>query len=468
MAPMSHDEDQYVAAAMLARSLRPFVDFMHMQTPLQADAFRYVAAAFPGHAFMALRLANAACALGILALVQRAQRQSGVGLAPAWVATLSLAGCASFGFIASVARNDALPALLLAAATCIAIAARGRGEWLVAGILLGLASSAKISFAIPAATLGAWLLIVNLRSRAGLGTVFAYGTGGVVGLLPALLTWHAAPEVFVYGVVQFASEAVFDWYRANGLEAKLMQSAKLVALPLFLMQGPGLAASVLVTWRARSLPSVAAPVVALAIGGLAAAAAPTPVWTQYLMTLLPPLFVLTGVTLTGLTHLWRERLCALLVLLAAGGAIGISVAGLLDWLRTGEPAALRVTHEAHWIGDVLRARGVQHGTVTTLTQSVVIDSGFAIDRRFAGGAQLFRSADRRSNAEQVQFHMVGFRTLDAAFAADPPVAIVTGYEGASPVNRRLFPDDALAGWAKAHGYTPILSPIGRATLWVHR
>ncbi|MGL4542517.1 MAG: hypothetical protein ACRCUI_08425, partial [Polymorphobacter sp.] len=58
------------------------------------------------------------------------------------------------------------------------------------------------------------------------------------------------------------------------------------------------------------------------------------------------------------------------------------------------------------------------------------------------------------------------RTLDAGLARQPPLAIVTGFEGKSTINRKRYPDAALIDWARRHGYVPVASPISRAMLWI--
>ncbi|TFU03751.1 DUF2029 domain-containing protein [Polymorphobacter arshaanensis] len=467
MSPVSHDENQYVAAVWLAQHSLPFIDFLYLQTPLQPLLFN-VLVGHPGQDFIVLRLANAVCGLLVLMLVHATQRRLDVPDRTAWVATLALAGCTSFLFDVSVARNDVLPALLLAAATWLIVDARTPLRWAAVGVALGLAASSKISFGFAGATVGGWLLFETLVRRRRWSEFLGYGVGGIAGLLPALYFWHAAPAAFMFGVMTFGTEGVFDWYRQNGLDGRLTQAAKLWQAPWYLAQGPALAALLLLVWRRRTLPKRAAPIAMLLIGGIIGALAPTPIWKQYFMPALIPLFVLTGLVLAGLPAPHARRAKWLLLAMAAVATIGFAVSAIIDIRRTGAPAALRTTAEAQWIGQSLRAAGYSpaDGKIASFTPLVVIDSGFDLDPRFATGVFVFRSGNLRSDAELAAFHAISSRTLDAAFAAAPPLAIVTGYEHRSPINRQRFPDEALNDWAARHGYRQLQSPVDSAVLWL--
>ncbi|MGL4542566.1 MAG: glycosyl transferase, partial [Polymorphobacter sp.] len=384
-----------------AATLRPFVDFLYLQTPLQPLLFKGLVGLVPGWDFIVLRLANAACGLGTLALVWLTQRRLGVPPATAWVATLALAGCVSFIFAVSGARNDALPTLLLAAAAWLSVDARRAWHWAVIGALLGLAASAKISFALPGAALGLWLVVQAGRGQQDWRAPLACGVGAALGLVPSLLAWAAAPDAFLYGVLGFANEAGYDWYRQNGLAARLHFTAKLWQTPWYLAQGPALAALLLVGWRWRVMPARATAIAVLLAGGFIGALLPTPMWKQYFMPVLPPLFILTGVALAGMGRAHAGRARVLLLVLAVAASLGFAFAAGLEWRRYGQPAGLRVVAQAHWLGDTLRAAGhtPADGAVASFTPAMVIDSGFALDRRFATGVFVFRSGDLRTDDE---------------------------------------------------------------------
>ena len=206
-----------------------------------------VAALTDGWSFVALRLVNAAGGLALLVLVFAAQRRAGIPKGDALWTTVLCGSCTSFLFAVSVARNDALPALLLGVA--LWAGARGRPlDWGLAGLSLGLAASLKISFGVPVAFGGFWLTWQWLRapSRNGALGVLAWGVGGVAGLMPTALAWAGSPAAFDYGVFQYAAEGAKIWYDLNGLSERLSLVAKARDSFLVLMMGPALIALALV------------------------------------------------------------------------------------------------------------------------------------------------------------------------------------------------------------------------------
>ena len=222
--PFSGDEDIFIGVALLSGS-KPYVDFFYPQPPLNLYVWAPIVSLFESHGFMALRLTSAVMGVAVLALVYVIQRQLDVERRIAIACSALLGCCYGFQYGSAVVRNDALPALLLAAGMLIAILAmRARLQaWLAWGevaLLLGLATSAKISYACPLAGAGLFVLVEFLRRRLSFGSVVAFSGGGLAGLAPCLLAWSAAPEAFVYGVFTYGMTAPIEWYRAIGMEWK--------------------------------------------------------------------------------------------------------------------------------------------------------------------------------------------------------------------------------------------------------
>lgn len=230
---LNHDEDQYFAATVLALHGLPFRDFLYLQTPLQPIATARITALFPGHVIEALRLLSAALAALVGLTVYAGQRRLGV---PARVALLSMLLMASsyiFQFCASVFRNDTLPALFLGLGLLSALAALGDSRrrtlsWALAGLCLAASADAKVSFAVPAAAVGGFLIFEVLRRRSRFSDLLSFGLGAAVGLAPVFLIWTAAPEAFDYGVFGYFAQGPDDWYRANGMSGTLGPASKLI------------------------------------------------------------------------------------------------------------------------------------------------------------------------------------------------------------------------------------------------
>ena len=478
--PVDHDEGQYVAAAALARRLVPYADFAYLQTPLQLYLAAPLASVARGWAFVALRLANAAMGLGELALVYAVQRRLGVGRGRALAAAGLLLAAYPFEFSSAVARNDALPALLESAAMLAGIEAlRMRRAawalWTLAGLLLGLAASAKLSYVFPPSATGLFLLWSVWRGRIGLPSLIGFGLGGLTGLLPCLLAWLRAPEGFLWGAVTFAETAPGDWFGRIGQGHRLWLPVRAAEGAFHLGVGPALAVVVGVGLALVRLggKDAAGPAVvfvrALALAGLAAAFAPSPMQRQYLAPLLPPLFVLWGV-LDPPARLPGAARATTRLLLAAGIAVGLGRAGYvlghaaIGWIAGRPPPALALTAEAHWLGRTLVRLGVR-GPVATISPQLEPDSGVPLDPRFASGVFAYRTGDLVSDAQQRRLRILSPRTLAAGLDTDPPGALVTGLETPQGVGRRN-PDDDLRAYARTHGYDRRLSPDGAVELWV--
>lgn len=486
--PVNHDESQYVAAAALAAHARPYADFIYLQTPLQLYLTAPLVGLFPGWLFIALRLVNALMGTVVLGLVYLAQRRLGADARRAAAGAGLLALGYVFQFCFSLVRNDALPALLEALAILAVLEALRRGArapwlWAAGGACLGAAASAKLSYVMPLAFAGLFVLAQTALRRVSIASLLACGLGAAIGLLPCLLAWRTAPAAFVWDVFGFPTSGPLDWYRSLGQGARLGLVSRLGDGAFHLMVGPGLAvlfavlASGVAAWRMRVRQGEAWTALApermllwlLTLAGLVAALSPVPMQRQYLLPLLTPLVVLWGPQGEDWRRVDRRLRPAILALMAVGGAIGLGRlayvfgdAVLLQAKGSGVPA-IALTAEAHWIGARLRAARAT-GFVSTPSPQVVIDSGYPLDPRFAAGPFVYRSGDDLTDADQLRLHAVSPRTLARFLDADPPAAIVTGYESAPRAPPDL--DGAFRAYAAARGYRLERSPVGKAELYL--
>jgi len=474
IAPVNHDESQYLAAAVFNRSRLPFVDYLYLQTPLQPFLAAPIAALTVGYNFIALRIATAVVAMAALWLVFRCQRLLGVEQRPALAFTMLLALTYSFQFGATVVRNDILPALLLGLGQYLALSAMTGGRrgllWVAAGLAFGAAAAAKISYAVPALAVGVFhgLMMLRHRNRDAFADASACAGGAFIGLLAIAIPYLLAPAAFLYGVFEYGVQAPFHWYSLNGAGYRLGLDWKLIDTADALFRGPA--------WLALAVVSVAAVkrgkrsdahllLDLLIVAGLVAALLPTPTWKQYLIPLLPPLFVRLGLA-------WRDGVAAGLRWrrILIGAFILTGLVGLAEPVRWASRAMknkanpITATQEAHWIGERLRLAGVK-GEVASLSPQVVIDSGFTLGHRFATGPFVYRSGDLLTDEQQRAFHVVSPRTLDRFLAGRLPAAIVTGYEGRHK-SERIDLDSGLRAFALRNGYRMERSPFGSAELFV--
>jgi hypothetical protein len=408
-------------------------------------------------------------ALATLWFVFGCQRRLGVSDRSALAAMTLMTLTQSFLFGATVVRNDILPALLLAAGMYAALSAMaGRRQvplWMVAGLAFGASIGTKLSYALPGVGVGIFHVatILRRRDRVSMIDAVACAFGALISFVPVVALYAEAPASFVYGVIDYGAQGPFQWYRLIGESHRLGLGWKLIDTMAVLLRGPAcvalaVVASVLFRRGKRNGPHLLLDL--LVIAGLAAALLPTPTWRQYLIPLLPPLFVRLGLAWQEAAPVGRWRRIAI-------GAFALSaligLAQPVQWVSrilAGRANSVTMTQEAHWIGESLRAARAG-GAIATLSPQVTLDSGFALDRRFATGPFAYRTGDMLSDDEQHIFHVLSPRTLDRSLAENPPAALVTGYE-IEPIDL----DAGLRSFAIRNGYRLERSPFGDTELFV--
>ncbi|WP_208622556.1 glycosyltransferase family 39 protein [Sphingomonas faeni] len=446
--PVDHDESQYVAAALLtAHGLLPYRDFAYLQTPLQPYLFAPIAALAGAWIWPALRITNALLGTATIAAVHRAARIGGASTSAATTAAALFATCDILLFSIGTARNDALPAACLALALpAIVRTARDQGsrrDAILIGALLAAATTAKISYALPAITYGIWTLF--RADRRSWWTLL--GALPLVALTTAL--FFKAPEGFLFGVLSFPSQAPTEWYQARPW--KLSNAAKIIDTLKFLALGPALLAIVATAGRRHRWHLI---LDLLILAGLIAALAPVPTWRQYLLPMLPALFV--RLALVWHAHPPGKAMRIAAIVFACAGlaptveAVASGGIPMLDAMR--DAAVVRATLDREHV----------IGPVATLSPQFL--PGRAIDPRFATGPFYFRSTALLNGNQEYRLHLVSHARMH--LLAQPP-AIMTGGEGAwSSGDDRI--DAALATYAVREGYRAVPAPDTRFTLYVAR
>lgn len=411
--PIDHDESQYVAAAVLAWGKLPYRDFAYLQTPLQPLLLAPFAALAGTYAYPALRLINAV--LGAIAVVgiYGAAREGGAPPRPALAGAALFATCDIFLFSVAVARNDALPVAMLAGACWLIMrASNGRGSVRSAaliGLLLAGAAAAKISYALPAAAYGLYALIDRQHRPA----VIALGAAPLVVLMAWL--WALAPGAFWFDVITFPAQAPIDWY-ANGPRAtKLSIFGKITDTLKFLALGPALLALFVIVRQGTPHPRTRA-LDLLIVAGLIAALLPTPTWRQYLLPVLPPLFIRLGIAWQCRPPGSAQRIAA--IVLACGG-LAPSVEALVGAAQSGLPMA-EAARETAAIAAALDSARIT-GPIATLSPQFVPGTGRPIDPRFATGPFFYRGRALLSAAQARHWQMIA---NDRALPIIPPPAAV--------------------------------------------
>lgn len=441
--PLNHDESQYVAAALLvADGHLPYRDFAYLQTPLQPVLLAPIAAAAGEWVWPALRLINALLGAALLLSVFAAARCAGAAHRPALAATMLFGACDIFLFSTGTARNDALPAALMAAALIpIARARHDRGGAALAGFLLAAAAAAKVSYALPAGAYGLYALVDRRHRPAWIAAGAAPVVAGV-----AVASWFD-PAAFWFSTVTFPAMAPEEYYHATGRGWRTGVGAKLVDTLKFLAFGPALLA-IPVALRARLRDGRALDV--LLAAAVVASVLPTPTWRQYLLPMLPILFVRLAIALSQRPPGRRLRYA-----FAAFAVIGF-VPTIVS-LASGRPAMPTAIRAADAVDDRLDAAGIDDGVVTLAPELL---AGRSPDPRFSAGPFYFRSRALLDAADEQAFDLVSHRRLHLL---GRPSALLTGAEAWTSGDPRL--DAVLDRWARDNGYRA--HPLSdRLTLWL--
>lgn len=435
------DESQYIAAIALMRHGWPYLDFAYLQTPLQPLLLSPLAFLPAGWVYAGGRAANALFALGTL-LVLFAGLYGKAGGRNSLIALTALLCAQPFLLAASLARNDALPMLLTAsavAALLFAIPKRSSWGFAAAGLFLGLATSAKISGALPAAGAVAFL-VIRWRSY-GVRSFVALGIGALTGLLPCIVLAAAALPEFRFDVFTYSLQAPVQWWTSVGKAARLEPANRVVELIGLSAQGAILVALVAaISDRKRSDDRLLLDL--MIIGGIVGAYMPEPAYPQYLVPLLPPLFARFALALDEAGGWWRT---SLVTLAGIGSIVGLGYSVSRMNARISVAEAVEVAPRVTAI-----AGG---GRIATLSPEFVAGVGANLDPRFAAGPFLFRTADGLGAKAERFGKAVPWQAVERSFVKDRPAVILVG--GEKRFSRRHGLDAPLIGWALSKGYRPV-------------
>jgi len=465
---IERDDGQYVGAVALMRTGLPYRDFAYLQTPLQPLLLAPLAWIAQDWLYPALRLVNALAGALAVGLLYRIVTEAGGGRRVAALAAACLLTSHVFLFGATQARNDMVPLALHAAGLWLLLRVwrgnSGAGGALVAGLLLGAAASAKISYGVPAATAGIAALLA--WRQLGARRVAAFALGGIAGLAPCAWFWAIAPDAFTFGVFRYSMEAPSEWRVLIGQPQMLGPPLRLARSLLFLVQGAGLVALALVVADRVRRPRAGGALLlldAVILGGVIAGAMPAPAYPQYWIPVLPALFARFALLLSERGELGRPGKVALSLLICAGLYQTVADVGAHLW--SGRAPPIEARGDARWAGRMLDARGVP-GAVAGLAPEALVSSGRPLDRRFVTGPFLFRTRNILTPGEAQTLHVVTQRNFAAELDRDPPAGLLLGSEARALPGMPAGLDGLLADWARQRGYTPHRAPSGRRTLWV--
>ena len=459
--PVTYDEDQYIAAGVMARTLLPYRDFVYLQPPLYpfvlAGLFKVTGGWFvlTGRVFtFALSVVSGAVLWGLL-------RRLGAGVL---LGSVLMAACLASPFLLSPlanTRNDALPLTLMLAGLLVHLRSVDRSWWgqVAAALLFGLAVEAKLTYLFGPVALGVHALFDRRR-------VAPYVVGSVVAAGPAVACFIVAPEGFRFGLLSFHLAAPADWYARNGLSEALQPIPQFEAVLDWLTLGGNLTLTVLAVVlslltiaRKRKWKRPGRLLLGLTLGAFGLALVPSPSWPMYFAPVAPLLACCIAHLDRITTHLATPERKTILAVVAGLASVPILLANGPEIVGLWKPggwvgvAAHRTALEIH--------AAVPEGDVATLFPLEVLDAN-VVRPAFSTGPFVFRSGHLYSAGQLERLHALSAATLGAAFDAAPPGAILAGlYPGAF----RTPMDRALVEYAEQHGWPLVRTGADGGRLW---
>lgn len=483
LAPFNHDEDQYYAASHALSYGIIYRDFIFFQTPLNAIMGHVLMLLWPGQSLWLLRVSQALIGAAVFGTVLGTSLKMGARPTTAIFSSAMMLCCYSFLFATTLFRNDMLPTLFSTLGIAVFVLAVVQNSssrhfersLFLSGLLLALSASAKANFLIMCAAPVAWLMTTrNIPMREKVRLIAVLAAGGLVGAAPTLISFWLFPEQFWWQVVEFNAKAPMDWYGHLGLADRLTPSGRAGDALKIMVQGPGLLALIMVLVQKLKLRNYNGPDHHIGrreklldwfiIFGLIAAMIPNPAWRQYFIVPLPALFMRLPAILDSAPQTIRKAIFPALGLFACIG-LGAWTVQAGKTFRRPEGNILVRWEESHWLGKQVQRLG-KRGTIVSLSPHLIVDSGFSINLRFISGVFAYRWGGNGRDREIAAMGGTTESQIARMLAANPPAAIVTGYEGGRGNSFSVDMERPLRVFARRHGYRALRSPFGKATLHV--
>ncbi|OYQ31541.1 hypothetical protein CHU95_20580 [Niveispirillum lacus] len=455
----NHDEEQFLAAAVLAMDQVPYRDFLYLQPPaypaLLSGLFRLLG--LTEGFFLVARLANLGFTLAALAALWCFARRQAVAPWPALAVTLLFATCTAIQPAIDSMRNDMAPCALALWAVVLLLWEGQRERprqamTVLAGLLLAGAVGMKLSYVFAPCLLILWslwqrrTLLPGLIAGGSLGglLLLPWPVAGWDGFLEGVFTYHRVTPALWHAEAGLGSWFEME-YLAEFLNRRVFTDAVLAGL-LFLVTAWVLGrrdAAVKAVLRDRQMGLLAA----LMLGALVFGLLPRPPYIQYFMPFAAFTLLAMAAAWPALESVGRMR-AALLTAVVLLGALPGTLVLLANAPRLLQPEkwmVSRITEAGNGIRAAMQAANVTAGPVATLSPIPVLEVGLSIYPELSTGPFFYRTADRLSAESLQALNAVGRRDLPALLAAKPPAAILIGREG-------LALEQPLLDYAMTHGF----------------
>jgi hypothetical protein len=461
MAPISHDENQFIAPGqfLASQGLVPYVDYPYTHMPYSTP-FYAVSAVVSSHDFLAGRLMGAVTWLGcilLMVIIMRSMRARprdnmlSVGWGLLLWEFLLVYVFVSYGPVLSILRA-ALNHSLATFFSLLALLFLARGvrnpegaprQALYSGLCIAVAGFTRFNFlSLILVLLVCWLVLALwLRLAPARRIMGGYAAGGLMGSIPALALLALAPREFYYGnLVYIRLNTIYyqQLLHRSGmtLYLKLKDFAgSILAHPLGTLLYAVLLVSLVVAItgllrRRSSLEVIRLGLAGIAVGLWLSAFAPTPGLIHYFAAPIPFLFVLLGsIEVPGGRHGVLARLAGVLIVIIATVAT--------DGLRNPVKALASLRDPSQWPPIQMHAvamelRGyVESGRVLTLQPMLPLEAGLEAYPFSATGPFSWRTSLILTPQRRREYEVTSPEELPALLREMPPDAIIVGFEAAN-------------------------------------
>jgi hypothetical protein len=484
--PLSHDENMYIAAGVLLGEHTLYADFAYLQAPylplLYALVFDLTDQAY---LLFCGRMVALVMALVAFYVVYRTCRELSGSRRLGALCVVLFAGHHLTLFVLPYARNHVVALALSLSAFYLFVRAvrsprHGAALSALAGVLSGLAVGTRLMAAPLALALLVACLITprlkRMKHRLAHG-LLPFSLGLALSLVPAvwiIATTDAGAAWFDnvgYHGVNLLWRSAADPARAMTLPGKLAFAAE------YLVKGSGaslLIAFGLVLWHRRYTTSralvakMASRADATTVATLCLAAAvlaaflPTPMQRDYL-AMVVPFAVIMLACLMGRWAVPYDRLLMQAVTGLAALTVLVALATNLRYLRylpyPGRWAPIAVRQAGQRLAQLASRTGAP-AKVATLSPIYPLEGGLEIYPELATGPFLYRVGDLIESGRRERYVGSSPKSIRALLAADPPDAILLGFEGTL--------EDPLAAFAQEHGYILVDTGMPRGQVYLRR
>jgi hypothetical protein len=478
----NHDEQGYLVSGVLGHQALIYRDFGYNHMPYLPMLYGVLDRLFPiSHHLLAGRLvvfvfAAVACVL-MFVLGRRLSGRTGVGLA---IAALFALNPFIYDTIGKAAKDYPGMAFALGGVYFLVRGFQSEkvGPWapFLAGVSFACAAGFKLTY-LPLAAAPFLVLAVSRRpAQALIQGVAPFLAGMVVGAGPLIALWLQAPEAFYFNNVTY-HKLNTQWRVATRYPFAMTPLAKLEFFVYMLVRDASLAtlavalpAAGLAAWRWRAPGPVAGLLVTLTGASVVLALLPTPSFPHHFTIAVP--YVLLGLAaLYGALMPDRRRWgAAMMVVLVVVHLAQMTPRVAAVLARVGEPSGwtgMQIHGAAIALRDHLPEPS-RRARLATLTPMFALEAGLPVYPELTTGPFFFRVGDLVPRETRDRFHMASAATVGALLDADPPGAILVGYEQGSPVTREPYLDEALERYAYRHGYEQVRLKGSRLVLLVRK